>query len=230
MAGRERVFRAPIWSQLGEGSWPFVLSLLLPPLVVLAALIVAAVTGEPRSLWGVVGALGLAALEFAAFAAKRPTQEEGSVTPCSWIALGEAHIRLGMGFLRPRILFEQVASVDRGVLRRGRWEPDPQGPRARVRLVLREGWQVRALAYPVSMDPLGELTMHLRLAAARNQERLRFAEDVSDGEIERIYVQLEASYRERHPVRALPVSPEAQFGTALPGAGAYGNRPVPPPR
>jgi len=51
---RERVFRAPVWRQVREGSWPFVLSVFLPPLIVIGSLIYALITEDSRSLWGVM--------------------------------------------------------------------------------------------------------------------------------------------------------------------------------
>ena len=230
MRPRERVFRAPIWGQLREGSWPFVLAVLLPPFVAVVAFVVAAITGEFRSLWAVIGAVALAALEFGALAAKRPVEEKGCVTPCSWIALGEAHVRLGMGFFRPTFRFEQIVSVDRGRLRRGRWQPAADGSRARVRFVLREGWLVRAVAYPLSMDPLGELTMYLRLAAARNQERLRFGDEATDEDIEAVYTRLEADLRAQYPPEAAPASLGAQPPGPTPTKGSMGVQPVFPLR
>jgi hypothetical protein len=196
---RERVLRAPLWRQLCEGSWPFTLKITLPPLMALVAFAIAAVTGEVRSLWGVVGAVGVAALEFASLAAKRPQVRAGRVTPCCWIALGDGHIRLGMTFFRPKILFEQIAGMERGVLKGGEWTPDPYGSRIRVRFVLRNGWGLGAVAYPVGIDPHGELTMRLRFAAAHNQDRLRFSDTASDEEVTEAYQRLEAAYRAVQP-------------------------------
>lgn len=193
---RERIFRAPFLWQLREGSWPFLLSVGLPPLIALIALAGAAITGEIRSLWGVVGAVGVAAVEFISFALKRPLAQASVVTPCSWIALSDTHIRLGMSVFRPKILFAQIASVDRGLLSRGRWEPLPYGPRVRVRFVMRRSWTLASIAYPITMDPLGELTIRLQLAASRNQHRLRFPEDASDEEITAAYCRVEEQYRD----------------------------------
>jgi len=226
LRARERVFCAPLWCHLREGSWPFTLALVAPPVVAFAAFVVAAVTGETRTLWAVVAAVGVAAAEFVTFAGSRPRGLSATVTSCSWLALGEGYLRLGMSFFRPRILLEQIVGVERGRLRRRGWEPCPDGPRMRVRFVMRGTWEVASAAYPVAIDPLGELTAQLQLAAARNQDRLRFALNASDEEITETYRRLEAAYLTSRPHAdpARSISPLPAPGQSPPD---FASRPEP---
>ncbi len=202
---RERVFRLSLLGQFREGAWPYAFGVVLPGLGLLVALVASQLSEETHAGWAlVVGILLMVAvgrLLGSLGKAMKPHTEDTST--CGWIALGDGYIRLGMSFLRPRILLQQIVDVDRGFVHRGRWLPETQAAeillsereaprlkaspnlgrqRVRVRLVMRRSWEVRAFAYPATIDPLGELTTHLRLAGHRTRNTMRIP-DGAPGEV-----------------------------------------------
>lgn len=200
---RERVFRVSLLGQFREGAWPYAFGVVLPGLGLLVALVASQLSEETHAGWAlVVGILLMVAvgrLLGSLGKAMKPHTEDTST--CGWIALGDGYIRLGMSFLRPRILLQQIVDVERGFVHRGRWLPETQAAeillsereaprlkasanlgrqRVRVRLVMRRSWEVRAFAYPASIDPLGELTTHLTLAGHRTRNHMRIPDGAPD--------------------------------------------------
>jgi hypothetical protein len=201
---RERVFRAPLLSQLREGAWPYAFEVILPGAGLLAALVASQLSDETHAAWalviGILLTVAVGRLLGSLGKAMQPHTDDTST--CGWVALGDGYIRLGMSFLRPRILLQQIVDVERGFVYRGRWVPETQAAevllsdrevarlrppdlgrqRVRVRIVMRRTWEVRAFAYPATIDPLGELTTHLTLAGHRTRNTMRIP-DGAPGEV-----------------------------------------------
>ncbi|HJN15487.1 MAG TPA: hypothetical protein QGH10_08360 [Armatimonadota bacterium] len=225
----ERVFKAPLLHQLTEGVWGFVLAAVLPGIAMLGGLIYELMKGDSRAVEVLVkvapmvlaaGAPLLASL----FKGMRPTV--GGTSKCAWIALGDGYIRVGMSFLRSKVLFDQIVDVERGWIDAKRqWRPADEthsieaapasasGPnkpaqagkltmapernaeRIRIRFVMRRSWDVVALAYPEFIDPAGELTSQLELAARHTRAKLGVEENAPDDEVSLVFSAISARYQ-----------------------------------
>jgi len=225
----ERVFKAPLLRQLTEGVWGFVLVGLLPGIAMLGGLVFELLKGDSRAIEVLVkvapvvlaaGAPLLASL----FKGMRPTVD--GTSKCAWIALGEGYIRVGMSFLRSKVLFDQIVDVERGWIDSKRqWRPAdethsievspasadgaskpdatdklimaPQrnAERIRIRFVMRRTWEVVAVAYPEFIDPNGELTSQLELAARHTRAKLGVEENAPDDEVSLVFAGISARYQ-----------------------------------
>lgn len=208
----ERVFRVSLLGQFREGAWPYAFEVVLPGIGLLAALVASQLSEETHAGWAlVVGILLTVAVgRLLGSLGKAMKPETDDTSTCGWIALGDGYIRLGMSFLRPRILLQQIVDVQRGFVYRGRWVAETRAAevllsereaarlkppsslgrqRVRVRIVMRRSWEVRAFAYSASIDPLGELTTHLTLAGHRTRRYMR----IPDGAANEVVA---ASFRE----------------------------------
>ena len=241
---RERVFRASLLSQFREGAWPFTLAVLAPTVGGMIVLFHRYLAGD--DMQGLSTALSalvpilIAPLIAAILKGLKPEAERPAT--CAWVALGDGYIRLGMSFLRPKILLEQIVDVERGILWRGRWiseveaaQADAPGstgsvggarwgrraacPRVRVRLVMRRTWNVVAFAYPAAIDPMGELTTALALAGSRTRDRLRIPEGASHETATAAFRELAELYARRaaSAAEAARATDQALFGPALGG-------------
>jgi hypothetical protein len=206
-ASRERLFRGSPVAQFRESAWPFAVALMLPALVAYVALVLELTGGRQPERWvGVI--LLLATVHLAFLLARGLARQRHGIARCAWIALGEGYVRLGMSFLRPRILLEQIVGVEGGDLSRGAWTSQAGGSRVRIRFVLPHSWEVMSVAYPVTIDPHGELASALQSAASRNRDKLGIREDASDETVSQAYRDLETAYRARQPAPAEPAIPE----------------------
>ncbi len=204
----ERPFRGSPFAQFRESAWPFTAALMLPGLMASAVLIVELAGGRHGELW--MGLLLLVATGNLAVLLDRGILRRGrGIARCAWIALGEGYIRLGMSFLRPRILFEQIVGVERGSLSRRGWTSVAGGSRVRLRFVLPYSWEVVSLSYLGTIDPHGELASALGAAASRNRQKLGIREDASDETVSQAYRDLETAYRARHPAPSESAIPES---------------------
>jgi hypothetical protein len=191
---RERVFRGSLLSQLREGAWLYTLAVALPSLGAVAALVHKLVTHSHSDLWLGLAGLGMA-VHVVTLLSRSSWQRLRGCARCSWLALGDGYVRLGMSFLRPRILFEQIVNVERGDVGRQGWTAHPIGSRVRMRFVIARSWEVVSVAYPAHVDAHGELAAALQHAASQTRRRLGIAEGAPDHEVERAYRDLEARYR-----------------------------------
>jgi len=224
---RESVYRLPLLGQLRLGAWPFAISVAVPGAVVAGLLIAGALGGEEtRSIVAMVAgpvlALGMVPLVFVVVrgaAARSP-----ATATCGWIALGAGYIRLGMSFMRAKMLFEQIVSVERGDLSRRKWVaatdgelPEaappvvapggagasavmsppllgPAGGWVRLRIVTRPNWGVAPVAYPAELDPACELTRELRRVAEGTRAAFGIHEGASDQEVTALFRGLQERY------------------------------------
>ncbi|MGQ9733158.1 MAG: hypothetical protein ACUVX8_18020 [Candidatus Zipacnadales bacterium] len=219
---KERIFRASFLNQLTQGAWPLAIAAILPAATTVIALVWKYFGNEKdealtKSLVVFVIA-GVGPL--IAFLAKGLQPDTGGTSTCSWIALGNGYIRLGMSFLRSRIAFGQIVEVERGNLRGRKWHPAmvtsqaalefngagrmlrtaapiTGGTRVRIRLVLKGTWEATAVAYPIAIDPFGELTVKLQYAASLTRQRTGLRVGSADEEISARFRELERKYRNR---------------------------------